>query len=182
MRHEIRRGDILIAEPFMKDPNFKRTVVLLTEHNEEGSFGLVLNRPSLFGVNNMLHGFPKFRAQMFIGGPVGMDRLNFLHSYGEIIPNSQHVVDNLFWNGDYEALKQGIAEKRIMPHNIKFFVGYSGWGPEQVDDEMDERSWIISRGYRPIFRNPEAMWRDILTKMGGKYKLVANYPEDPSLN
>lgn len=182
MRHDIKTGDILIAEPFMKDPNFKRTVVLLTEHNEEGSFGLVLNRPSLFGVNDMLHNFPKFKAQMFIGGPVGMDRLNFLHAYGEIIPNSHHVIDNLYWNGDYDALKQGIADKKIMPHNIKFFVGYAGWGPEQVEDEMDEQSWIISRGYRPIFRNPEVMWKDILTKMGGKYKLVANYPEDPSLN
>lgn len=182
MIKDIKTGDILIAEPFMKDPNFKRTVILLTEHNKEGSFGLVLNKPSVFSVNEMLHNFPKIRAQMYLGGPVGIDRLNFLHAYGELIPNSMHVIDNLYWNGDYDALKEGISNRTILPHNVKFFIGYSGWGPEQIDDEMEENSWIVSRGYRPIFRNPDQMWQDILSKMGGKYKLMSNYPEDPSLN
>ena len=68
MIKDIKTGDILIAEPFMKDPNFKRTVILLTEHNKEGSFGLVLNKPSVFSVNEMLHNFPKIRAQMYLGG------------------------------------------------------------------------------------------------------------------
>jgi putative transcriptional regulator len=119
---------------------------------------------------------------MYLGGPVGMDRLNFLHAYGELIPNSLHVIDNLYWNGDYDALKEGIGNRTILPHNVKFFIGYSGWGPDQIDDEMEENSWIVSRGYRPIFRNPDLMWQDTLSKMGGKYKLMSNYPEDPSLN
>lgn len=182
MKYDIMQGDVLVAEPFMKDPNFKRTVVYLTEHNEQGSFGLVLNRPSIFSVNEMLNDFPKIRAHMYLGGPVGLDRLNFLHAYGELIPNSHHVRGNIYWNGDYDALKAGILAEKILPHNIKFFVGYAGWGPEQIDDEMEENSWIVSKNYQTIFRNAEFMWKDVLLKMGGEYKQIANYPEDPSFN
>lgn len=182
MKYDIQRGDLLLAEPFMQDPNFKRSVIYLTEHNAEGSFGLVLNKPSLFTVNQMLPDFPKFRAHMYLGGPVGLDRLNFLHSYGDIIPKSHHIKENIWWNGDYDALKAAVATQQIMPHNIKFFIGYAGWGPEQIDDEMDEKSWIVSKGYDRIFQNAQFMWKDVLIKMGGEYKIMANYPEDPSLN
>lgn len=182
MTQEIKKGDALIAEPFMEDPNFKRTVILLTEHDKDGSFGLVLNRPSIFSVNEMLPDFPKFSAHMYLGGPVGLDRLNFLHSYGDIIPKSHHVKDNIYWNGDYDALKLAITERKILPHNIKFFVGYAGWGPEQIEEEMVDNSWIISKGYRHIFRSAESMWKDALQKMGGKYAIIANFPEDASLN
>jgi putative transcriptional regulator len=182
MRHDIQKGDFLLAEPFMQDPNFKRAVIYLTEHDSDGSFGLVLNRPSVFTVNEVLPDFPKIRSHMYLGGPVGLDRLNFLHAYGDIIPKSHHIKDNIWWNGDYDVLKSAVAEKIIMPHNIKFFIGYSGWGPEQIDDEMDDKSWIISKGNTKIFSNAESMWKDILFKMGGAYRIMANYPEDPSLN
>lgn len=109
-----------MAEPFMKDPSFKRTVTLICEHNTEGTLGLVLSRPSIFRVNEMIPNFPAFQSTVFYGGPVGLDRLNFIHSYGDIIQGSMHIKDNLYWNGDFEQLKMLIKERQILPHNIKF--------------------------------------------------------------
>lgn len=179
---DIKKGDVIVSEPFMKDPNFKRTVIMLTEHDKDGSLGLVLNKPSIFTVNEMIQDLPLIHSQMYLGGPVGLDRLNFLHSYGDLIPNSHFIAENLYWNGNYDVLKKLIIQKEIAPHNIKFFVGYAGWGAGQLEEEMNENSWYISKNYKKIFRDHDAMWSDVLIRMGGKYKLAAFYPEDPSLN
>jgi putative transcriptional regulator len=114
MTHDfnIQKGDLLVAEPFMKDPSFKRTVTLICEHNTEGTLGLVLSRPSIFRVNEMIPNFPAFQSTVFYGGPVGLDRLNFIHSYGDIIQGSMHIKDNLYWNGDFEQLKMLIKKDK----------------------------------------------------------------------
>lgn len=179
---EITPGNILVSEPFMDDPNFKRTAVLITENNETGTLGLVLNRPSIFKVNEVLSNFPKFDAKVYRGGPIGIDMLNFIHSYPDLISESIHLVDNLYWNGNFNDLKKAIEDKSILSHNIKFFLGYSGWGVGQLEEEMKERTWIVAKNYRNIFKGSQYMWKDVLEKMGGKYKIVANSPEDPSLN
>jgi putative transcriptional regulator len=175
-------GDLLIADPFMDDPNFKRAVVMVTENDHTGTLGLVLNKPSIFKLKEILTDFPKFDANVYLGGPIGLDRLNFIHSYPELIPKSIHIVDHLYWNGDYEALKKAVKDQKILPHNIKFFLGYSGWEIGQLEEEMKDNTWMISKNYRNIFKGSQYMWKDVLEKMGGKYKVIANYPEDPSLN
>ena len=180
--YNIQKGDLLVAEPFMKDPNFKRTVTLMCEHNEEGSLGLILTRPSIFRVNEMLSDFPAFQGDVYYGGPVGMDRLNFIHSYGDLIEGAFPIKGNLYWNGNYEQLKELVREKKIMPHNIRFFVGYAGWGAGQLQEEMQDDSWIICRDYPEIFKMSEYMWQEVLEKMGGKNKLISQLPEDPNLN
>lgn len=184
MTHDfnIQNGDLLVAEPFMKDPSFKRTVTLICEHNTEGTLGLVLSRPSIFRVNEMIPNFPAFQSTVFYGGPVGLDRLNFIHSYGDIIQGSMHIKDNLYWNGDFEQLKMLIKERQILPHNIKFFAGYAGWEAGQLNEEMQDHSWIVSKDYPEIFKMSEFMWHDVLVKMGGKNKLLSTFPEDPILN
>ncbi|MCB9033981.1 MAG: YqgE/AlgH family protein [Chitinophagales bacterium] len=178
----INKGDLLLAEPFMYDQHFKRTVTLICEHNEQGSIGLVLNRPSIFKINQMIENFPSFNALMYYGGPVGLDQMNYLHCYGDLIPNSTPIADNIFWNGDYEVLKQLIKNKQIHPHNIKFFIGYAGWDKNQLQEEMKEESWIVCKDYHQIYKMSEYMWQDVLTHMGGKYKLMTNFPENPQLN
>jgi putative transcriptional regulator len=184
MTHDfnLQKGDLLVAEPFMKDPSFKRTVTLICEHNTEGTLGLVLSRPSIFRVNEMIPNFPAFQSTVFYGGPVGLDRLNFIHSYGDIIQGSMHIKDNLYWNGDFEQLKMLIKERQILPHNIKFFAGYAGWEAGQLNEEMQDHSWIVSKDYPEIFKMSEFMWHDVLVKMGGKNKLLSTFPEDPILN
>lgn len=178
----IEKGDLLIAEPFMKDPSFKRTVTLICEHNHEGSLGLILNRPSIFKVTEMIPSFPAFQSFVNYGGPVGLDRLNFIHSYGDKIEGSFPIVDNLYWNGNFEQLKSLIKAKQILPHNIKFFAGYAGWEAGQLQEEMTDNSWIISKNYKEIFKMSEYMWQEVLQKMGGKNKLISTFPEDPILN
>lgn len=178
----IQKGDLLIAEPFMKDPSFKRTVTLICEHNTEGSIGLVLNRPSIFRVTEMIPNFPAFQGLVNYGGPVGMDRLNYIHSYGDKLEGSFHIVDNLYWNGNFEQLKELIRKKEILPHNIKFFAGYAGWEAGQLNEEMQDESWIVSKEYKEIFKMSEYMWQEVLQKMGGKNKLISTFPEDPILN
>ena len=180
--YHIEKGDLLVAEPFMKDPNFKRSVTLICEYDKEGAIGLVLNRPSIFRINEMIPNFPAFQGDVYYGGPIGMDRLNFIHSYGDIIPNAFHIKDNLYWNGDFEQLKTLIRSKKIVPHNIRFFAGYAGWGAGQLEEEMQENSWIVSKNYPEIFKMSEYMWNDVLVKMGGKNKLISTFPEDPLLN
>ncbi|MCO5249076.1 MAG: YqgE/AlgH family protein [Chitinophagales bacterium] len=179
---KVKAGDILLAEPFMNDPNFKRSVVLITENDETGTLGLVINKASLFRVNEVLPDFPKIQTQVFMGGLIGLDKLNYLHSYPELIPESIKITDNLYWNGNFESLKKGIKDREILPHNIKFFIGYSGWGIGQLEDELKENSWIVKKDYHGIFKDSRYMWKDILEGMGGEYKLMANYPENPSLN
>ena len=180
--YNVEKGDLLIAEPFMKDPSFKRTVTLVCEHNADGTIGLVLNRPSIFRINEMIPDFPAFQGMVHYGGPVGMDRLNFIHAYGDLIENSFQIKDNICWNGNFEQLKQLIREKKIMPHNIRFFAGYAGWDAGQLNEEMQDESWIVSKDYPEVFKMSEYMWQEVLQKMGGKNKLIAAFPEDPTLN
>jgi putative transcriptional regulator len=142
----------------------------------------VLSRPSIFRVNEMIPNFPAFQSTVFYGGPVGLDRLNFIHSYGDIIQGSMHIKDNLYWNGDFEQLKMLIKDRQILPHNIKFFAGYAGWEAGQLNEEMQDHSWIVSKDYPEIFKMSEFMWHDVLVKMGGKNKLLSTFPEDPILN
>ncbi len=179
---ELDKGDLLIAEPYMKDPAFKRTVTLLCEHEKDGSIGLVLNRPSIFKVNEMIPNFPHFEAAVYYGGPVGMDRLNYLHAYGDLLEGSLKVTENIYWNGNFDQLKSLVKARRVMPQNIKFFAGYAGWGDGQLAEEMQENSWIICKDYPEIFKMSEYMWQEVLIKMGGKNKLIAQLPEDPNLN
>lgn len=179
---KIVAGNLLIADPFMDDPNFKRAVIMITENDETGTLGLVLNKPSIFKLREVLTDFPKFDAKVYLGGPIGLDSVNFIHCYPDLIPRSIPLTDNLYWNGDYEALKQAIKDEKILPHNIKFFLGYSGWGIGQLEDEMKENTWIIAKNYSNIFKGSQYMWKDVLEKMGGKFKIMANYPEDPTHN
>lgn len=178
----IEKGDLLVAEPFLKDPNFKRTVTLVCEHNAEGSIGLVLNRPSIFRVNEMIPDFPSFQATVRYGGPVGMDRLNYIHAYGDLLEGSFHIKDNIYWNGNFDQLKELIRDKQILPHNIHFFAGYAGWEAGQLIEEMQDESWIICKDHPEIFKMSEYMWQEVLVKMGGKHKLISTFPEDPILN
>lgn len=179
---KIVAGNLLVADPFMDDPNFKRAVIMITENDETGTLGLVLNKPSIFKLREVLSDFPKFDAKVYLGGPIGLDSVNFIHCYPDLIPRSIPISDNLYWNGDYDALKQAIKDEKILPHNIKFFLGYSGWGIGQLKEEMKDNTWIIAENYSNVFKGSQYMWKDVLEKMGGKFKILANYPEDPTHN
>lgn len=184
-RTQPQRGDLLISEPFLPDPNFERTVVLLCEHNAEGSFGFVLNKPSLLKYNDVIDGVGDFNVPLFIGGPVQQDTLHFIHRAGSVIEDSVEISSGIFWGGNYEQLQSLIDTKQIKPQDFKFFIGYSGWGAGQLEMEMKEKTWIVSNVANPmqVFdMDPDKLWKVVLKNMGGKYKMISNYPIDPRLN
>jgi len=178
------KGKILISEPFLIDYYFKRSVVLLAEHNEEGSFGLILNKPVDLPLNDVLQDFPHFEAKVFLGGPVKTDSLYFIHTLGEKIENSLEISEGLFWGGDIELIKEMIVIGKIKPKEIKFFVGYSGWISKQLEGELARNSWLVAniKAKQVMDSVPEVLWKESLRKLGGVYSYWPNFPSDPGLN
>lgn len=168
----------------MQDPYFKRSVVLLTEHNANGSFGLILNKPIPMYLNEAIENAPVFDSKLALGGPVQKETLHYLHLLGHRIPNSTQVMDGVYWGGDFETIKELIATGELNPNNIRLFVGYSGWAEGQLDSEMESKSWIIARAEKELLfsTHPEKLWSSILEKMGSPYDYMVKLPEDPRLN
>ena len=179
-----RQGRVLISEPFLNDTYFRRSVVLLTEHSEEGSVGFVLNKPVDLSVTDVLTDFPEIDTEVSIGGPVNTNTIHYLHTLGELIPNSVKVIKNLYWGGDFEVIKELISTGQIKGSEIRFFLGYAGWSPKQLDNELSENAWLVSEMKAAhIMQGPDDnLWKDILEKSGDKYKTWVNFPENPGLN
>lgn len=177
-------GILLIAEPFLKDPNFQRTVVFLCEHKEEGSFGFVLNKPYPLELNEVLQNIEDLKLPVHNGGPVNRDTLHFLHQYPELIPNCYSVGAGTYWGGDFSAALEHLQNGRIDPKKIKFFIGYSGWGEGQLETEMQEKTWILANAHKTIIfdTEPGEIWKKSLEMLGGSYTQMIHYPTDPSLN
>jgi putative transcriptional regulator len=178
------KGRLLVSEPFLPDPNFERTVVLLCEHNEEGSFGFVLNKPSILKVNEVMEDISVLDNLVYIGGPVQQDTLHFIHR-NAILENAVEIVDHVYWGGAFENLMALCDTHQIESKDIRFFLGYSGWGPGQLDAELDLDSWIVCDYVTDqlLFdTGPEIMWRKALENMGGRFSVYSNYPVDPRLN
>ncbi len=161
------KGRVLVSEPFLQDAYFKRSVVLLTEHNEEGTLGFVLNNPIDFDATDILKDFPPINALVGIGGPV----VHYLHCQGDLIPESVHVIGSVFWGGDFNAVQAMIKAGELTRESIRFFVGFSSWYPGQLDREIAENSWLVT-----------TIDPDALLKEERKYQMWTRYPEDPLLN
>lgn len=177
-------GKILIAEPLLGDPNFDRSIVLLAEHNENGSIGFVLNRPVEVSFDDIVIGFPDFEAQIFEGGPVQLDNLFFLHRKGDLLPGSEKIMEGVYWGGDLEVLKEMIALEMMDADDIRFFLGYSGWSPGQLEEELKLKSWLVAESNAALVFNNDTpgLWSMIMKQLGGDYALWHNAPLDPNLN
>lgn len=178
-------GDLLLSEPFMLDPNFKRTVVVLCEHLvDDGSVGFILNRPLDVRVCDALVDFDDVKNTLYYGGPVAKDTLHYLHRYGDLIEDSVPVIDDIYWGGNFEQLGNMLKAGTLDPSFIKFFLGYSGWSPGQLSGELEEHSWIITPAKsKYVFELSDAeLWKEVLKDLGGEYSQIINYPEDPNLN
>jgi len=139
-----KMGKFLISEPFLPDPNFSRSVIFLTEHNDEGSVGFVLNRELDIPITEAIDDFPEFDGPLYVGGPVDNTSLFYLHTLGEKISGSHHIIDNLYWGGEFDDLKALLKSREATPAKVRFFTGYSGWEETQLDKEMRQRSWIVA--------------------------------------
>ena len=177
-------GRLLISEPSLTDFYFKQSVVLLAEHNEEGSFGLIVNKPIQAKLNEVTKDFPDFNAQMYLGGPVKTDSIFYIHTLGNVIENSIRIMDGLYWGGDIHRIKEMMILRQLNSSEIRFFIGYAGWESHQLDRELKEKSWVVSttRAEQVIHTNPRVMWSDLMRSFGDDYAVWANFPPDLSMN
>lgn len=178
-------GILLIADPFLKDPNFLRTVVFLCDHKEEtGSFGFVLNRLYKKTLDELIPGAEGYKIPVYYGGPVQTDTIHFLHQYPDDITGGEEVVSGIYWGGDFDKVVAMIKNGEIDFAKIRFFIGYSGWGAAQLNEEMKEKSWLTVKATRKLVFHKQAdeIWKDSLRHLGGEYEMMINYPLDPQLN
>ena len=180
-----RKGKLLLAEPFMQDGNFKRSVVLLCDHTiHEGTVGFILNKPIDMNIEELVGEFPEFESQVYYGGPVANDTLHYVHDVGDILDNSIEVSKGVYWGGDFEKLKFLIKSDLIKPHNIRFFLGYSGWSAGQLDAEMEIGSWVIAKmDPNYLFKiSANQLWESILKNKGNIYSVISQVPDSNNLN
>lgn len=178
------RGTILISEPLLWDYFFKRSVVLLAEHNEDGTFGVIVNKPIKARFNEVVKDFPEFNSRVFLGGPVQNDSLFFIHTMGETIDNSMEILPGIYWGGDIEQVRELISMQMIKPAQIRFFIGYSGWSPNQLEGELERNSWVVSyiSADELLRTTPSALWNRSLRRLGRDYAHWTHFPDDPGNN
>jgi putative transcriptional regulator len=179
-----KKGDLLISEPFLPDPNFVRSVILLAEHEKEGSLGFVLNQQSDVLLEDLGDEFQNIEVPVYIGGPVEQNTLHFIHTSGDKIDKAVKITDQFYWNGDLQQMLKLIRLGIVKSSEVRFFLGYSGWGEGQLKSEMDINTWILVSDDIDELLDIEStnLWREILRRKGGKLKEISNYPIDPRLN
>ena len=180
-------GRLLISEPFLRDAYFPLWVGLLAEHSgDTGSMGFILNKKTKLTINML---FPELEhlpeTPIYLGGPVASNRLFFVHSLGNaVIPNSFPINDHLYFDGDFDALRDYMLSEQNFADKVKFFIGYSGWGKGQLKDEIKANSWAVGHSDdQRVFEDAgEAFWKYTVVNLGEQYKPWIQFPKDPFLN
>lgn len=184
-KNRVRTGSLLVAEPFMMDGYFKRTVVQICDHHaDQGTVGFILNRPTNLLMHDIVDGFPEFDAPVLYGGPVSNETIHYLHRVGDLLEKSTEIARGIFWGGDFTQLKFLIENKIIKRGDIQFYLGYSGWSEGQLDGEIKAGSWIIAEPDVNYLFNvkPTQMWSQVLKNIGKNYCVIADMPDNVSLN
>ncbi len=180
VKNEVAGGKMLLAEPFMIDPNFKRSAVLLCEHSREGSLGFILNKQLNTRIDELLNEFPEFPVNIFFGGPVQTDTIHFIHRAGELLEGSVPIGNGLYLGGEFEQLKFLISSQLLTEKDIRFFLGYSGWSEGQLSEETNYGSWIVTDMDPNYLFNmpPESLWPTAMYNKGDAYAVMSELPEN----
>jgi putative transcriptional regulator len=175
------QGKLIVSSPSLLDPNFRKTVVLIAHHDEEGALGLVLSRPSdvpAVEAVPVLDGLPGAEDPVFVGGPVQPDAFMVLAEFEDVDESAAPIIDGLgFMPADAEPGELAIKRLRL-------FAGYSGWGSGQLEDELADESWIVvdAAADDAFADDPDLLWRTVVQRKGGAFSLMENMPFDPGLN
>ena len=177
-------GSLLISDPFMRDPNFSRTVVCLCAHGEEGSVGFVLNRPYEQQLGDLLPELEGFDIPLFYGGPVEQQTLHIVHGIKHLGGEQTRIAEGLYWGADFEMIIDLIKSAALDTDRIRFFMGYSGWSAGQLAGEMEEKSWLMAQATpKLLFETmPNQVWRNAVLSLDQQYHPLVHYPLDPQLN
>lgn len=178
-------GNLLISDPFLDEDFFRRSVILLCDHNEQGTFGFVLNNYLEVDLHEVDRDFPNIQARISVGGPVDTQNLFFIHSFGPDIKDALKINEELSFGGDYEQIKDVLDKDPEGKNKIRFFLGYSGWGKNQLQKELKENAWIVANniGTQEILKTDNAnFWNYCLERQGERFKTIAKFPINPSNN
>jgi len=180
----LKKGRLLISEPSLSDPTFFKSIILITHHSSDESIGLVLNQPTKINLNEILNDVPLNDLPVYIGGPVERNAIQFIHTLGKIVPNTQEIIKGLYWGGEFEEILTLMSQNKISRNQIRFFAGYSGWGEDQLNQEIRENGWIIHDAKINICMkySTDKIWSDLIKTKKEKYAIWANMPKNPSLN
>ena len=178
------RGKILISEPFLRDATFGRSVILLIDHTDEGTMGLIINKPLPIFVNDIIKEFKYIEnIPLYKGGPIATDTLFYLHTLANI-SGAIPVSKGLYLNGDFDEIKKYILQGNKVDQHIRFFLGYCGWEGEQLNDELKENTWLVSKEDKEYLMKSDTkdMWKEALEKLGSKYEAWSRFPRVPTFN
>ena len=181
----LKPGNLLLSDPFLNDENFVRSVVILCEHLHTGSFGLVVNKPSILHLGDLVEELSFLESEVYVGGPVEQNTLHFLYFGSQLLADSTSLGPGLWWGGNFKALVQHLKEGDLSADQVRFFMGYSGWASGQLNEELNEKTWIVYSGLveQELFeKSAKEIWKVLMKNMGGDFRQQANYPLDPRLN
>ena len=179
------KGHLLVAEPsIIGDISFNRAVVLLTEYNESGSVGFILNKPLRYTIRDFV---PEINSDLPIynGGPVEQDNLYFIHCVPELIPDSIEISTGIYWGGDFDTILDLLKDDKLETNQIRFFLGYSGWESDQLEQELLVNTWVVvPNTYKGsiIEKINTNFWKEKMIEFGGDYLIWSNAPENPGFN
>lgn len=182
-RKKVEIGNILIAEPFLEGKYFSRSVIFIVEHDDKGTIGFVLNKPMGHTTSELVTELGGVHLPVYIGGPVEQNQLYYIHTHSEL-DDALHIANGIYWGGDFVQLAGMLKSGQILSEDIRFFSGYSGWESGQLGNEMEDDTWMvgdITKEY--MFTLPdENIWENSMRGLGERYKVWANFPEDPIMN
>ena len=181
------KGSLLIANPVLPDPNFSRTVILLCNHNDQGSFGLVINRstqlkaPDLFSSIDILK---SYNAKIYTGGPVSQSMVFYLYRSSRNIIDLDEICSGVYLGSNLETLESLYLDIKNPEENIRFYLGYSGWSGGQLDGEMEQNSWLIQNANEQFvfLDSEELIWLKTVNSLGEKYQYLTKAPVNPQWN
>ncbi len=183
-KSKFKSGSILLADPFMLDTYFRRGVILICDVHSEGTLGFILNKPLDVNISEIVSDFPSFDGPVYYGGPVQTDTVHFLHNLGDIIDDSVYVSNGVYWGGDFDKLKVLIKNEMVLPDQVKFFVGYTGWSAGQLEDELKTGSWVtyeMDPNY--LFHiKYDKLWQTAMLHKGDNFSVIGQMPDNLNLN
>ncbi len=176
-------GSLLIADPFLADASFARSVVFLCEHGPKGTVGFMLNRATDLTLGDLLPELYTPLLPIFGGGPVQTDTLHMLHRTPDLY-QGESVLPGVFWGGSYDALRESISANEYQPLDLRLFVGYSGWSAGQLETELESGSWIVAPATEALLfeTDPDELWRRAIESLGREHRYLAHLPLSPQLN
>ena len=181
MKNEVDVGTIIIAKPFMEDKRFEKTIILIVEVSSEGTVGFIINKETAQPVDIIIENHPKLNINVKYGGPVSTDNVFFIHKNPDLMTGKNQVQAGIFWGGELEDVIKKYQSGNLPIDQVLFFIGYTGWEKNQLEEEIQEGSWIISN-LKLTKMNENLDWSKLLIDINKEYEVWANAPSNFHLN